>query len=155
YMPVLLPSVLLGESYLNQLGRIDGVLLSSGNDVGVENSVSRDRMRDDAEATLLHYAIKYQIPVLGVCRGMQFIQYFFGGKLSRIASGHIGTGHDLVLLQAWPWRKEQAIKVNSYHHWGVQLDALSTELIPLAKTQDEVVEALQHRSLPIWGVQWH
>ena len=58
-----------------QTWELDGLILSGGNDLG-ESSV-----RDQTERSLLQHAIRRNIPVLGVCRGMQLVCDFFNIKL--------------------------------------------------------------------------
>lgn len=64
----------------------DGVLLSGGNDIGTTPA------RDALEWAALEYAAAHGLPVLGLCRGMQMLNYFQGGAL-RPVSGHTAVRH--------------------------------------------------------------
>ncbi|MCX6799377.1 MAG: gamma-glutamyl-gamma-aminobutyrate hydrolase family protein, partial [Candidatus Diapherotrites archaeon] len=92
-------------SYFNRFG-IDGIVLSGGNTInpalygqksGGLASVSKER--DKTEKSLLETAVRTALPVLGICRGMQFINVFFGGKLVSIKDGvknplqHVASTH--------------------------------------------------------------
>lgn len=144
--------------------RCDGLLLPGGGDVepwryGQSNTASRglDPERDRAELALLALASREGRPVLGICRGMQVINVFFGGTLIQDLPGHSQVaGADRVhpvrtapsFLDAF-----SGSEVNSAHHQAV--DRLGEGLTALQWSAEGVVEAVGHRSLPVWGVQWH
>ena len=133
--------------------KIKRVILSGGNSVSPKLYGSRTKIddvsneRDTTEAELLRVAIKRRIPVLGICRGMQFINVFFGGKLKKVV-GHVRSGHSVNIL------KGDTIKVNSYHNYGLTEKELACNLKIFA-VADKVVEGLYHLQYPIAGIQWH
>lgn len=116
------------------------VVLSGGNDLG--EVPERDRL----EWALLDWAEGREIPVLGICRGMQSLGARSGGKLVEVP-GHIRTNHDLSAPDAWPGQ------VNSYHAWSF-VDAPPGYDV-LAKSSDGVIEAMRHHRLPWEGWMWH
>lgn len=141
---------------------ISGIILSGGNDIDPglyggkveEGTVSKER--DETEKKMLEIAIKKKLPVLGICRGMQFINVFFKGKLVTKVKGeveHVAVEHNITILD-----KELVkvlgndIKVNSYHKHKVEL---SSELEAFAQSSDGVIEGIYHPSLPVAGIQWH
>jgi len=65
------------------------VVLSGGNDIG------QCAERDDTELALLAYAQERQLPVLGICRGMQMLAHWSGTGLHPV-EGHVRTRHCLV-----------------------------------------------------------
>ena len=122
----------------------DGILLSGGNDIGSAP------LRDALEKAALDYAAYHRLPVLGICRGMQFINHFQGGSL-RSVPGHTAVRHRVFGSLLGDAGRE----VNSYHDYGL-LDAdLGDELEAVAWADDGVVEALRHRVRPWLGIMWH
>ncbi len=123
--------------------------------------VSEDR--DATEFALITLAIEKRIPVLGICRGMQFINVFFGGTLRRHGAEepevalHAGTTHEVELRLPSTFNQfpESQLVVNSYHRQTIGAAQLAAPLRPLAVAPDGVVEALHHHSAQIFGIQWH
>ena len=144
--------------WINSL-KIDGVILSGGNDLGLtgsENNISKNR--DRTETNLLNYLKNTDIPVLGVCRGMQFINCFHEGKISKI-NNHAGVNHHIFLNKDNSQLNDigYSIKesVNSFHNWGIKPKELSKILMPLAIDEKENIEAFKHKYLNWWGIMWH
>lgn len=107
-------------------------------------------LRDETEAALLDLAVARGLPVFGVCRGAQFIQTCFGGKLSPCdRSAHVAARHTIDSA-LWGPRT-----VNSYHGQSIRKEDLADGLTCLAVAKDSSVEALAHESLPIQAVMWH
>ena len=122
---------------------VEGIFLTGGNDLSAYGGNALER--DNTEKFLMEYAIQNDIPLFGICRGMQFILHFFGSEMEKIRN-HI--------------KKEHAIHgricrtaVNSYHGMGAQTVHAPLEI--LSKTDDGVVEAVQHSKYKIAGIMWH
>ena len=139
--------------------QVDGVILSGGNDLSfLPNAKNASPSRDCTERALLDYLSTTDIPVLGVCRGMQMLCHYFGGQLIEVAN-HAATEHVIELVEA-PNDLHQAgyqtlETVNSFHNWGIALDGLDDALIPMALDQQGHVEAFKHNAKPWWGIMWH
>nr|WP_325298999.1 type 1 glutamine amidotransferase [uncultured Dysosmobacter sp.] len=142
------------------------LLLPGGGDMepwryGQANTASRglEPERDAAELALLERFTSLGRPVLGICRGHQVINVFFGGTLVQDLPGHGAAGDidrlHFVRTAASPLRELYGERhvVNSAHHQAV--DRLGSGLRALQWAPDGTVEALCHRTLPVWGVQWH
>jgi gamma-glutamyl-gamma-aminobutyrate hydrolase PuuD len=118
--------------------RPSGVILSGGNDI------STLPQRDETEVALLNYAYNLQIPVLGICRGMQMLAHWSGVELHPVL-GHAGTKHFLS--------GEIIGEVNSYHRFALETCPLDFEVH--ARSEDGEIEAIRHQFLPWEGWMWH
>ncbi len=158
------------ESYFDDLP-IKGVILSGGNDLSSEFTGQKNidirnaaPLRDLKEKRLLDISVSRKLPVFGICRGMQFINCYFGGSLTQNLAKqesedlHIAKTHIVSLCdkKAVEFLAKSEIEVNSYHHQGIRRDQVSAQLkIMGVCAKDNLVEALFHPLLPIAGVQWH
>lgn len=155
-----------GDAAEGQEKRWDALLLPGGGDLepwryGQENTASRglEPERDEAELRLLQDFTSAGKPVLGVCRGLQTINVFFGGTLLQDIPGHRAVeGADrlhAVRTAPSPLRRlfGERLTVNSAHHQAA--DRLGSGLRAVQWAGDGVVEALCHERLPVWAVQWH
>lgn len=144
----------------------DGLLLPGGGDLepwryGQENTASRglEPERDREELELLDRFTAEKKPVLGICRGLQIINVYFGGTLIQDLAGHEQVcGCDRFhRVRTAPSPLGAACGdmeiVNSAHHQAA--DRLGSGLEAVQWSPDGVVEALCHRNLPVWAVQWH
>lgn len=160
------PVVSLDESASDEF---DGLILPGGGDIhpdffGEEDmgSMEIDRPLDEKQFALLHKFVVSKKPVLGICKGLQVINVFFGGKVIQdlpTAHLHKSTGFDAIhMAKALPDSYIAKLYgtefvTNSCHHQGNGL--LGENLTAVMFTEDNVIEALCHDSLPIIGVQWH
>ena len=151
---------------LSGADRCSALLLPGGGDMepwryGQVNTASRglEPDRDRAELLLLERFTAAGRPVLGICRGMQVLNVFFGGTLLQDLPGHSqAAGRDRlhrVRTAPSPLRElyGQDVVVNSAHHQAA--DRLGSGLRAVQWAPDGVVEAAVHETLPAWGVQWH
>lgn len=149
----------------------DGLLLCGGGDIdpsffGQENTGSTeiDLERDRAELALARAYLSAGKPILGICRGMQLINVVLGGTLLQdigdvLRPMHRAEGLDLVhgttiapdsfLGQLYGG----SAVVNTTHHQAI--DRLGEGLFDIQWAESGLIEALQHQTLPVWGVQWH
>ena len=144
----------------------DGLLLPGGGDLepwryGQGNTASRglEPERDRAELDLLGQFTAAGRPVLGICRGLQTVNVFFGGTLIQDLPGHraVGERDRLHVVSTAPdplgrlWGKRPV--VNSAHHQAV--DRLGEGLETIAWAESGFPEALIHTQRPVLGVQFH
>ena len=177
-IPVILPFTSENDE-LEQLAKMcDGFLFTGGHDVSpelysekpVDDSVICCKDRDEMESWYLKYAISSDKPLLGICRGIQFINAALGGTLYQDLPTQHPSGidhhqkppydipvHTVSIVKDSPLGKlldTEQLSVNSYHHQAVK--DLSPRLKAMAISTDGLIEAVfmpEHRFL--WAVQWH
>lgn len=162
----------LGDQYVDDFFKdfpgINGVILTGGNNIsplpGESYTATSDCSidRDNTSAALLKYAVAKDLPVLGICRGMQLINVFFGGKLERnITSTNInhdkGNHHQVQIVDRSLSLSlgTEKYSVNSYHTQGISLESLATELRPFLSSEDGLIEGIYHPAHKIAGILYH
>ena len=153
-----LPNTLLDTKAYLEKYQPTHIVLTGGDDIGGKFPPTKENPREHTEWACLEWAISNNIPVFGICRGFQFINLFFGGKvcldIHQLDSKHTpGNDHLISLSPDLNLDMEKAV-VNSYHNQGIELSQLAPNLKLLAH-KDGLVESFQHHTLPITGVQWH
>ena len=177
-IPIIFP-FLSNEQELNQLMEMcDGFLLTGGHDISpeiyheepMEGLIDSCPKRDLMESVVLKRAIEEDIPVLGICRGLQFINAVLGGSLYQDLPTQYPSKtrhrqkppydlpvHEVDIVEGSPLHgclKMEKLPVNSCHHQGVKRVAEGLEV--MATSTDGIVEAVykpDHHFL--WAVQWH
>jgi anthranilate synthase/aminodeoxychorismate synthase-like glutamine amidotransferase len=95
-------------------------------------------------------------PILGVCLGHQAIGYYFGGKVVRADRLMHGKVSPILHRQTDLFRgMPDGFAATRYHSLLVERSSLPAELEITAETAEGEIMGLRHRSLPIWGVQFH
>jgi gamma-glutamyl-gamma-aminobutyrate hydrolase PuuD len=117
---------------------IDGIVLSGGNDIGLYE------VRDKMEGFLIELAMSKEIPLLGICRGMQMLANNAGCKLVKIPN-HSSVIHKIL--------GENIRLVNSFHNYGLQ-DCPKNFRVTY-KSEDGNIEAIEHKDHKISGIMWH
>ena len=148
----------------------DGLILCGGSDIHpkhfgqeINGAVKIDERRDQTELALLDAFVKAGKPVLGICRGCQVMNVYFGGTLiqhlaqtpmHRSDKSGVDCIHAVTAVEGSILHRLYGARftVNSSHHQAVGV--VGKELCAIA-TADGVIEAIQHNRLPILGVQWH
>ena len=175
-LPVVLPLDLSEKDAERIVETCDGFLFTGGQDVlpslyGTEDAtgtIVASPERDKLETLLLSKALQADKAVLGICRGLQFINAFLGGTLWQdLPSQHHS---EIVHRQGKPygvpthqvklsgdlqsWLGKEVLNVNTLHHQAVK--ELGKGLIPMAVAPDGIIEAAQLMSKRfVWAVQWH
>lgn len=121
---------------------IDGIIISGGNDIGTLKE------RDVFESKLLEWSKINKIPVIGICRGMQFINHYQKGSLIPI-DGHCKTRHYIE------GRDFSRREVNSFHNFGIFKNNLGNNLLPIAFAEDGSIECIRHEFEPWLAIMWH
>lgn len=144
----------------------DVLLLPGGGDMhprfygqALNGSEDLDEARDARELTLIDNFLCAGKIVIGICRGLQVLNVYFGGTLRQHIEGHsqIDGVDRLHAINTAPGLLRELYgtrcTVNSAHHQAVWW--LGTGLQVFACAEDGTVEAVGHRTLPAFAVQWH
>ena len=157
---------------------LHGVILTGGLDIGPniygedtdpEADVRISSERDEWEIPILKQALANNMPILGICRGMQLLNVVFGGKLIQDLSGHRNIEYPddkSVFHQIYlsPGTKLAAImgsggfiRVNSQHHQGLGEAQKAPSLLASAYSLDDgIIEAIESPNHDcLIGVQSH
>lgn len=164
----------MGVHYLTtmdpgKLSDMDALLLPGGGDIapaffGQKNHGSRniDIELDIIQLQALDIFYQSKRPVLGICKGMQVINVYFGGTIIQDmaeASRHAWENGDKLhstSVQEGSFLEKlygKRIVTNSAHHQAI--NRLGRELRVIQTADDGIVEGIIHDRLPILGVQWH
>jgi len=171
--PLIIPPVADEETILATLNRIDALLLSGGADINplycgedpVSNLGGINAERDLPELLITRLAANRQMPILGICRGIQTLVVALGGKVEQ----HIDTPikhsqdaerseptHSIIIepdSTLYNMFKGEAY-VNSFHHQAVGDPGARFRVA--ARAKDGIIEAIEsNENKPIIGVQWH
>jgi gamma-glutamyl-gamma-aminobutyrate hydrolase PuuD len=141
--PVLLPNNLsVVKRYLGNINFI-GILLTGGNSPIECGGDSHER--DAVDSYLIDWVKQNDMPLIGVCRGMQSIQLAYGQTLEPV-TGHI-CSEQTIIVNGYNTR------VNSYHTLGTK--NCFSPLKPWAVSDDGVIKAIKHDNKKVWGIMWH
>lgn len=177
-LPVMLPVTEEAELIRQMVSACDGFLFTGGQDVSPrlygeekisqcgECSPERDRM----ESILLQEALRADKPLLGICRGIQFLNAALGGTLYQDIPTQVQTGtehhqtppydipvHEVCVKEGTALHEllgKTRLKVNSYHHQAIK--ELSPQLQVMAVSEDGLIEGVYMPDRKfVWAVQWH
>ena len=175
--PMLIPPVNDNDVIMSTLDHIDALLLTGGADFNplwhgdepIPGLHHINRERDLPELMLTRYAYYRQIPILGICRGMQTLAIALDGHIQQdLPNAEVRMKHSQDADREEPThtvfvQKDTLLKkiyncdrmfVNSFHHQAV--DEAGDKLRVSATAADKVVEAVEsNEHKPILGVQWH
>jgi len=176
--PVVIPSYDNEKALVSLLDTLDGIVLSGGADIDPDylgeeplDCVSINPRRDNQELMIVRLAVARQIPVLGICRGIQVLTAALGGKLYQdIKTQHdrpciehsqtIARGlpsHDVQLVKdslLYGFFGKETLAVNSFHHQAVKEVPSGFRVTAIAP--DGIIEGMESTGYrPILGVQWH
>ena len=132
--------------------KISGVIISGGNNFEIENLQSKViHNRDTTEISIINYCIKKKIPILGICRGMQVLNLYHGGKIEKVL-GHVGTHHNIQTSGKSKFIFDK--RVNSFHKFSINQNDTAKQFDILAKNKEHV-EAFYSEKYNQLGIMWH
>ena len=175
-VPVVIPPVADKHVVINTLEHVDALILSGGGDInplwaGEEPSPKLhgiNQERDLPELLIARLAYNRQIPMLGICRGIQTLATAFGGKVAQDISDVATIKHSQDADRSEPTHtvivdeesqlfdiyKSAKLMVNSFHHQAVAEAGDKFKVV--AKSPDGIIEAMESSEFKsILGVQWH
>jgi putative glutamine amidotransferase len=143
--PVFLPNNYNTKLFLEN-EKIDGVLLTGGINLGIS------KKRDKAEKIAFEYALIHKLPILGVCRGMQFIANYYGVPLKKVEN-HANVRHNLIINKKSKYLKliEKNKDVNSFHNNAIT--SIPVEFTLTAQHQNGTIKAMENEG--IFCQMWH
>ena len=149
--PLLVPNTIKDISSFLEDMQVEGLFLSGGDNIGDNQD------RDETEQKIINYCLEKKIPLIGICRGMQVINAFFGGGIETLEnSKHVGDPHSVSLNKnAAEFLHTNKLQVNSFHNNIIKQKDLGKNLEPFAMANDQTIEGFYHTNLPIFGIMWH
>lgn len=155
---------------LSEIQSCDGLLLPGGGDItpaffGQKNNGSKniDTELDIIQLQALEQSLRYKKPVLGICKGMQIINVFFGGtiiqhmqeyEIHQYKEGDQLHNTSIVPATFLHSLYGDFLTVNSAHHQCLGRLGQGIKLAQFA-SPSPTPEGICHESLPVYGVQWH
>lgn len=164
FLPVLVPCLADTNAVAAIMDRVDALVLTGA------IKESYNKKRDQFEFMLIGMALERGLPVVGFCRGHQTINRYFGGRIGLIPKDlkpkvvHKGdispyikdTYHEMEIVPGSRLSKvvkERRVKINTSHRYHVT--KLGEGLAVSAHSDDGVIEAFEHKTLPVTGFQFH
>lgn len=177
--PVLIPITTDSLVLTDILHRLDGIILTGGEDVHpsyyneapIEQLGEVDSLRDVYDLLLIRIAAQHNTPMLGICRGEQLINVAFGGTLyqdiptqcsdttvhhnqeapSTVPTHVVNVLPDSDLAKA---TEQTRLFTNTHHHQAVK--QVAPGFRATAWATDSIIEGIESTDgRPIWGVQFH
>lgn len=175
-LPVFTEDAIL-QSYVDT---IDALMLTGGQDIhpsaygeeSLESVKDVSLKRDAFDLKLFEYALKAGKPILGICRGMQIMNVYFGGTLYQdiavgTESGHknnkeraMGKASHMMHLEypslMYSIFEEEEVHINSFHHQAIK--EVASRFRVTGVSEDGLIEAIEDKDASgpwLVGVQWH
>lgn len=179
-VPVMLPSN--NPDIDSLLDRLDAVIITGGGDIDPkefgqdhhDKTGDIDPERDAFELAIVHAAIRRDMPLLGICRGLQILNVALGGTLQQDIADLVPNAHQHRQQDEKIGQSEASqtavitdgshpiptlahgkhLQINSFHHQCIGVVAPSLRV--MARTEDDVVEAVYNPDMTFGvAVQWH
>jgi len=164
------------DALLTATDGVDAIVVMGGEDVaptfydgasGYEEEGLHFEEADEAQIAVVERSLRRGTPLLGICRGHQIVNVALGGSLLQHIGGETqhknpgapmeelmqAHGVDLLADSALASMFGRSVPVQSAHHQALERVADGLRVVGIAS--DGVVEAVEHQTAPIMGVQWH
>ena len=175
--PILLPPVSSSEEAREVMGLIQGLILTGGGDISpilLKETPLRgigdcQPERDIGEILLAQEALAVDLPLLGICKGIQVLVVAAGGKIYQDIISQVPNSleHKQKAPRNSPWHEvellpsqlrellgQKRIQVNSFHHQAVS--EIPPDFLVSSKAPDGIIESIERRDAQFCvGVQWH
>lgn len=175
-LPIGIPATEQPDAVEEYLRVLDGLFLIGGEDINPSlygeqiDPLCKPKMprRDDFECQLINACHRRQIPIFGICRGLQILNVAFGGTLYQDLSYMPGarnhrqegeldfaTRHQVEIVSGTSLHQligANMIETNTGHHQGIK--TLGKGLVAAARSQDGLIEAIEGSGFTL-AVQWH
>ena len=177
-IPIMLPLTADIDDIKQLIDTCDGLLFTGGHDVSPDiyngspdnDTVVSCAMRDKMESIAFDLAVEKDMPILGICRGIQFINAVLGGTLYQDLptehpsdiDHHQNPPYDIPIHNVrimkysplYELLQKEELEVNSYHHQAIK--DLADDLKVMAVSEDKIIEAVEMPGKKfVWAVQWH
>ena len=180
-VPLVVPPFSEEAALESLLEAADGIIFSGGGDIAscllgeepLPEVGAPNVPRDEQEWPLVQMAVRKQMPVLGICRGIQMLTAALGGKLYQdiyvqaqaqihheqdteryMTSHRVDIASDTLLARIFGHPEGFSLPVNSFHHQAVREPAPGFRVS--ARSSDGIIEAVEStEGKPLLGVQWH
>ncbi|MBR5917043.1 MAG: gamma-glutamyl-gamma-aminobutyrate hydrolase family protein [Lachnospiraceae bacterium] len=177
-IPIMLPLTSDADDIKELLSKVQGILFTGGHDVNpaiyneapINQTVSFCKERDAMESEVLKQVLEIDMPLLGICRGIQFINAYLGGTLYQDIPTQFTSKlnhhqsppydkpvHKVIIKEnsrLFSLLKKKSLEVNSYHHQAVK--DLAPGLSVMALAEDGLIEAIEIKDKKFaWAFQWH
>ena len=147
--------------YLNThaYAQCDGFVVVGGDDVNPkyynEENIASSTVEeeiDKLDLRVIDYAVKHNKPLLGICRGLQITNVYFGGSLKQDILNHKNDRHKILAVEEF-FNFPNTENVNTFHHQSIK--KLGNGLKAIYYSPDGEIEFITHEKLPIFATQFH
>ncbi len=124
------------------------IVFSGGNNIIKFSSTLADKFRYKLDNHYFNFSKEnnFNIKILGICHGAQFLSYKFGANLKKINNNLHTKQHKIII-------ENKKLIVNSYHN--IIIKNLKNNFKILAKGEDDTIESFVHKKFKIMGIIWH
>lgn len=149
FLPIICPNNIDCVRKILDTLSIDCIILTGGGEICAISG--RKDIRETVEDFLIQYAIDFDIPIAGICRGLQKLLTYFDKIKPIKVSEHVKPEIEISSISG------EKFIVNSFHDYGFYSSSLlrNSSFEVLHTSKDGIVKSIKHRKYNIIGVMWH